>query len=342
MELETIEAEYQRLAPQYDRLKEEVSHVLRRELDARRIPVHLIEGRVKTLDSLVDKATRQDVEQPFEFITDICGVRVICLFRSDLSKIGEAIEGAFEVESKDDKIAGSAYREFGYLSVHYVGKLPQYYRSRHYIDIKDLRFELQVRTIAMHAWDSISHHLDYKAEHAVPSELRRDFYALSALLYLADSQFETLVQARQQVRQRVEQQALEPTGIVGEEINLDTMSEYLRRKFPHRKHSNTRFVSNLIEELDSVGYSTIAQVDSDVDRAQDAFARYERRRPPVQMGAAIGERTYPDVTSVRISLLIANPDYAEHRRHVRNEDHDYYAEFRQYLKERTLWGNTTW
>jgi ppGpp synthetase/RelA/SpoT-type nucleotidyltranferase len=195
MELDAIKTEYQRLTPKYDRLKGEVSYILQQELDARHIPVHLIEGRTKTVESLVDKANGLNLEEPFDGITDICGVRVICLFRSDLSKIGEAIAGAFEIETKDDKITGSPVQEFGYLSVHYVGKLPQHYRGARYDDIKDLRFELQVRTMAMHAWDAISHHIDYKSAVAVPTELRKDFYALSALFYLADSQFETLLRA---------------------------------------------------------------------------------------------------------------------------------------------------
>ncbi len=330
MELEAIETEYLHLAPKYERLKEEVIYILQPELDARDIPVHLIEKRVKTLTHLVDKANRLNTDHPFADIVDICGIRVICVFRSDLSKIGEAIEAAFEVESKDDKISGTAEREFGYLSVHYVGKLPQHYRGPRYDDLKDLRFELQVRTIAMHAWDSVSHYIDYKSEHAVPSELRRDFYALSALFHLADSQFEALNQARQQVQQRVEQQALEPIGVVDEEINLDTLSAYLKRKFPDRRHSDSTSISGLITELVSVGYLTISHLDQDIELARNAFAHYEKRYFP---GAPGHEGVLSDGGAIRVSLGIAKPEYAAHMMSRGYIHEDVYAHFRQYLPD---------
>ncbi|MBI4489516.1 MAG: hypothetical protein HY694_10565 [Deltaproteobacteria bacterium] len=53
-------------------------------------------------------------------------------------------------------------------------------------------FEIQIRTIAQDAWASISHYLDYKKESDIPAQLRRDFYALSGLFYVADRHFAML------------------------------------------------------------------------------------------------------------------------------------------------------
>jgi putative GTP pyrophosphokinase len=61
-----------------------------------------------------------------------------------------------------------------------------------YDPLKHLRFEVQVRTIVMDAGAAVSHHLDYKGGTSVPSELRKDFYALSGLFYVADQHFEVL------------------------------------------------------------------------------------------------------------------------------------------------------
>ena len=59
------------------------------------------------------------------------------------------------------------------------------YSGPRYDNIAVLPFEIQVRTIAMDAWANVSHHLDYKSDKDVPAELRKDFYALSGLFYLA-------------------------------------------------------------------------------------------------------------------------------------------------------------
>jgi hypothetical protein len=54
---------------------------------------------------------------------------------------------------------------------------------------RDLRFEIQVRTIAQHAWATVDHKLRYKRESDVPPELQRDLWRLSAVFELADKQF---------------------------------------------------------------------------------------------------------------------------------------------------------
>ena len=93
--MESWRKEYDQRSEMYQRLKEEIQYILKRELEEQDIPYHSLEGRVKTLDSLKDKAHRQELEKPFEYIEDICGVRIICLFLSDIERIGKIIESNF-------------------------------------------------------------------------------------------------------------------------------------------------------------------------------------------------------------------------------------------------------
>jgi ppGpp synthetase/RelA/SpoT-type nucleotidyltranferase len=72
--------------------------------------------------------------------------------------------------------------------------LPDNYTGPRYEDLKGLKAEIQIRTIAMDAWSNVSHYLEYKTPEAAPSSLRKDFYALSALFYLADTHFELFFQ----------------------------------------------------------------------------------------------------------------------------------------------------
>jgi len=54
----------------------------------------------------------------------------------------------------------------------------------------------------MHAWSIISHYLDYKTPNAVPSELKRDFNALSGLFYVADQHFEMFFKSSKASRKK--------------------------------------------------------------------------------------------------------------------------------------------
>lgn len=311
MDVDAIKKEYLKRRVRYGKLKEEILYIIEGELKKVHIPYHTIEGRVKTLDSLIAKVERKSEEgaiDRLDEIVDICGVRIICLFLSDIDKIGKIVEEKFKIRSKDDKILSKPQEEFGYFSAHYVCTLPESFSGPRYDELKGLKFEVQVRTIAMHAWSTVSHYLDYKSSISVPSIIRKDFYALSGLFYLADSHFELFFRNSQQSRQRVEQKGHKIGNIQGEEINFDTLATYLKRKFPNRKRGGTVGISNLVEELISSEYSTVAEIDRDIERSKVAFKHYEKDYPPV------GDKGYSDLGVVRISLSIANKRFLNKRR----------------------------
>ena len=80
------------------------------------------------------------------------------------------------------------------MSLHYKVKLRHETDTPSLSSVKNTYFEIQVRTISQDAWAAISHYLDYKQENIFPSELKRDFYALSGLFYVADTHFSILKQ----------------------------------------------------------------------------------------------------------------------------------------------------
>ena len=303
MEIDEVQAGYESARPKYEQLKGEIIYILESALAQRGIAIHMLEGRIKPVDSLIAKMERQETEPPFEEIVDICGIRIIGLFLSDIQEIGKLLEETFELESTDDKITAKPHEEFGYLSVHYVARLPDSFSGPRYDGIKGLRFEVQVRTIAMHAWATISHYLDYKSPNAIPSNLRRDFNALSAVFYVADSHFELFFNSSQQA----EQKAQIANTLGTEEINLDTLTAYLKKKYPTRDSTNSVGISDLVEELVSSGYQTISRLDSDLDRSKEAFIIYEAENPP-RPGPQ-----YADVGVVRLVPSIANEEFLSAR-----------------------------
>lgn len=252
MELKAIRNEYSKREHQYEQLKDEVLNILEKELKRHHIRLHLLEGRVKKIDSFIAKAKRISIDYPFDEIDDICGTRVICLFRSDIESIKKIICENFKIIYIDNKITTKPIQEFGYFSTHCVGMLPKQISGQRYDKIKNLRFEIQIRTIAMHAWATISHYIDYKSHYSTPAHLRKDFIALSALFHIADTNFELFFQSSKEARKQIEQrfskvfENKEPFDI---EINIDSLSVYLKKLYPDREHCEEGDLSLLIDEL---------------------------------------------------------------------------------------------
>jgi putative GTP pyrophosphokinase len=118
----------------------------------------------------------------------LVGLRIVCLFLPDLKKVGEIIKRTFRLISEEDKIDKHPKDVFGYMDIQYIVAL----RNTVKLGVESMQFEIQVRTIAQDAWASVSHELYYKKEDTIPKEWERDFYALSALFYVADQHFKML------------------------------------------------------------------------------------------------------------------------------------------------------
>ena len=189
-DIDQLRNEYDSRKGLFNQLIETIKFIISQKIQ--NIKIHSFNHRVKGFDSFVDKIRRKGVKEPFQEIMDIVGLRIVCLFHSDVKDIGTIVEKNFEIIEKDDKIDGVDVNIFGYMSLHYKAKLKDVQPD--YKDIKDIPFEIQIRTIAQDAWASISHNLDYKNESELPIHLKRDFHALSGLFYVADTHFEILRQ----------------------------------------------------------------------------------------------------------------------------------------------------
>ena len=310
VQLAQIERSYRENASNYKALLEEVVFILKSRLAAEDVKIHGIERRIKELPSVEAKCQRKNTIDLSKLV-DIVGARIICLFRSDMSKVGELIRANFDIEDVDDKI--SAGGPLGYMSVHYICKIPDRYSGPRYENTRDVRFEIQVRTLCMHAWAAVSHYLDYKGEWDVPEDLKRALSALGGLFYVADNEFEQFYKARLTSKLEAERPANE-----SQEINLDTMASFLVQTFPDRKHSELNDISDLVHEIKQAGYASMKQIGNDLVRGQRAFEVYEQGHPP-----SPGPR-YTDVGVVRVTLRIVSESMREKvREHFQETTEDY-------------------
>lgn len=320
--IEAIRAAYANSAARNHALLDEVVFILTERIAAAGVKIHSIERRVKELPSVIKKCQQKGTTN-IEDLVDVVGTRVVSLFRSDLAQIGKIVAENFDVIHTDDKVAKDP-GSLGYMSIHYICKMPSRYKGPRYDNTAGVQFEIQVRTLCMHAWAAVSHYLDYKGDWDVPVDLKRSLSALSGLFYVADTEFEQFYAARIESKRGAERLASssEPT-----EVNLDTVTAFLQRKFPERHQTHDDAYSSFVRELKRAGFDSLVDVERDIDRGYEAFLMYEKENPPAHAPQ------FADVGAARLSLGLASGKfYTQLRKSRKGSDDGRFLKFRDHVK----------
>lgn len=125
-------------------------------------PIESIKSRIKDYDSIIRKVIRKNIPRTLESIEenihDIAGVRVICSFQDDIYRLANCLLQQDDVTliSKKDYIENP--KPSGYRSLHLIISVPIFLEN----EKKDVKVEVQLRTIAMDFWASLEHKLRYK------------------------------------------------------------------------------------------------------------------------------------------------------------------------------------
>lgn len=125
-----------------------------------------------------------------DHITDLIGVRIICFYETDIAKITKALKDNFVLLEETNKSAEIEKHEntFGYKGHHLDVKInDERSKLQEYKRYKDMRFEVQVRSIIQDAWSVLDHKIKYKK--SIPPNLKRQINALAALFEIADREF---------------------------------------------------------------------------------------------------------------------------------------------------------
>jgi putative GTP pyrophosphokinase len=256
MKREDIKHRYDELIPLYKRLGENVRSALIQFLEDRKIDYLDVEFRVKDFKSFYEKIERKNYRNPFEEINDICGLRIINYYPSDLMKITEVIQSEFDVSISVDKQDELEDDKFGYRSYHYIVTLKEEWMSApNYRGLSKLIFEIQARTILMHGWASINHKLLYKHETDIPRQFKRDLFRLSALIELADEQFERLRSEREKYVEETIRENQDGTIVIDESksLNVDSLTALLKSYFSER--DGIEMISDMVEKIQKCGLS---------------------------------------------------------------------------------------
>ena len=127
-----------------------------------RNPISSIHSRLKTPYSIKEKLLRKNQPFTFEamekFLSDIAGIRVVCSFPDDVYLIADALTAQDDVTliKKKDYIKNP--KENGYRSLHLIIEIPIFLTNMR----KNVKVEIQLRTIAMDCWAALEHQINYK------------------------------------------------------------------------------------------------------------------------------------------------------------------------------------
>jgi|TARA_B100000378_G_scaffold107119_1_gene85626 putative GTP pyrophosphokinase len=156
-------------------------------------------GRIKDRDESIKKFTRKyqsDLEKsetPYaikDHISDLIGLRMVCLYEDEIEPIGKLMREHFEVLDVTDKTAEieGTDNSFGYKGLHFDLRLDETRAAMpEYTLYAAYGFELQIRTIIQDSWSTLDHKIKYKK--SIPPSLKRRINTLAALFELADREF---------------------------------------------------------------------------------------------------------------------------------------------------------
>jgi ppGpp synthetase/RelA/SpoT-type nucleotidyltranferase len=269
--------DYAKVRHRYDSFAKSVAQTIETALRTRDLKVNSVTSRAKGLENLRIKLTRDqyselDYLQLQEEITDLAGVRVITFFPRDVDDVAKIVEETFEVDKENsvDKRMSADPDRFGYASVHYVVSLDPRRQSMEYAQFQNLKCEIQIRTILQHSWAEIEHDLGYKTTIVIPSTIRRRFSALSALLEVADREFQTIREEEESLRKSVQHDVKSKRLDIP--IDIVSLTEYLRdkelfgAKLPGIPEDA---LSSLIEDMHELGINDLQTLDNLLQGYQD-------------------------------------------------------------------------
>lgn len=227
----------------YERLLEYIEATIKSLMENEKIQIHEIKGRIKDRESLNKKIeTKEYKYSSLSEITDICGIRIITYFSDDVDRIASLLEEEFDLDKDNsiDKRKTQDPTKFGYVSLHYILKLGgSRAELTENINYKELKFEVQIRTILQHAWAEIEHDFGYKSDKDVPEKIRRRFSRLAGLIELADEEFMEIKRYEKEYTNRVEEGFKENSkSIKIDSISISALLESKSYKDFLRKYYN--------------------------------------------------------------------------------------------------------
>lgn len=149
------------------------------QLRHKRNPIHHMQSRLKTVQSITEKLQRRNLPVSFtsaaENLYDIAGIRVICSYISDIYTVADLLKNQDDIVLVKEQDYITTPKKNGYRSLHLVVQVPVFLaEGKVWVPV-----EVQIRSIAMDLWASLDHQLRYKEPQRIPKELSAELLRIA-------------------------------------------------------------------------------------------------------------------------------------------------------------------
>ena len=160
-----------------------------------RNPFESIKSRIKTPRSILEKLQRKGYEISVkgieENLADVAGIRVICSFPDDIYATAKMLTDQDDIRVIQVKDYIINPKPNGYRSLHLILEVPIFLSN----EKKNMKVEVQFRTIAMDFWASLEHKIYYKFEGQAPEYISRELKECADMVSALDDKMLSLNEA---------------------------------------------------------------------------------------------------------------------------------------------------
>lgn len=195
--LETLTLPYRELMAYYRCAIMETEtkfRVLNEELSLQydRNPIETIKSRLKSADGIAKKLERKGLpvttENIEKYVTDVAGIRVVCSFPSDIYTMAEAFLRQDDITLIRRKDYIKNPKPNGYRSLHLIVEIPIFLHDQK----KQMKVEVQFRTISMDWWASLEHKILYKKDVVISDDIKSQLYECAEAAAALDAKMEKI------------------------------------------------------------------------------------------------------------------------------------------------------
>lgn len=149
-------------------------------------PIFDIKSRIKSIDSITSKLTKQGkaitVENIEKYVDDIAGIRICCHYSTDIYRIVDLLSGQADIKILNSKDYMNDPKANGYRSYHIILSIPVHLAGR----VVPVKVELQLRTTALNSWAILEDILENTYSDYLPEELMREVKECADMLHAVD------------------------------------------------------------------------------------------------------------------------------------------------------------
>lgn len=256
--IEEFIKQYNKEFDYYQKLSQIVANKLEDQLFQRGIKA-IVSFRAKKPERLLDKLSKRNetkkyrkIQDIFDDIVDLSGVRVSLYFPSERELLDEIINDIFDVSFKKD-FPNEAHkpkyekRFSGYWASHYRIKLKDEILTKRY---KEDTTEIQVASVLMHAWSEVEHDLVYKP---FSGDLSKEELAIL-------DEINGLVLAGEIALERLQSAMAARTSLSKKIEDKYELTNYIVNFFKNNekvKYGNTFFINNLLKSNKDIDIKTL-------------------------------------------------------------------------------------